>query len=127
MLQGLMGQAAGGSTHTVGYYYTRVGQAVRKLEGPPVKMPSRATFYRLFGRTEVIHAPPRTRAHKPHIERTLGSAASLFAQFLTGYTGRSAEYRGRKVAGEPLWSLPQLQGCLLSRAPKSVRVLVACK
>ena len=272
VLQGLMGQAADGSTHTVGYYYTRVGQAVRKLEGPPAKMPSRATFYRLFGRleagrhttgsartrrslasqpdgvfgqvtvcrpgelmeidstpfdvlvrldngvadrvelvgmvdiatrsitaavlrpttksvdaalllarsvtpapmrpgwpaalrleysvlpyerllsvderlrhaaavpliipeavvvdggkaflsknfhtacnvfgTEVIHAPPRTPTHKPHIERTLGSAASLFAQFLTGYTGRSAEYRGREVAGEPLWSLPQLQELL---------------
>jgi hypothetical protein len=37
VLQGLMSQAAGGSTHTVGYYYTRVGQAVRKLEGPPAQ------------------------------------------------------------------------------------------
>ncbi|WP_310728260.1 Mu transposase C-terminal domain-containing protein [Streptomyces sp. N2A] len=64
-----------------------------------------------FG-TEVIHAPPRTPTHKPHIERTLGSAASLFAQFLTGYTGRSAEHRGRKVEDEPLWSLHQLQELL---------------
>jgi hypothetical protein len=272
VLQDLMGQAADGSTHTVGYYYKRVGQAVRKLEGPPVKMPSRATFYRLFGRleagrhttgsartrrslasqpdgafgqvtvcrpgelmeidstpfdvlvrldngvadrvelvgmvdiatrsitaavlrpttksvdaalllarsvtpapmrpgwptalrleysvlpyerllsvderlrhaaavpliipeavavdggkaflsrnfhtacnvfgTEVIHAPPRTPTHKPHIERTLGSAASLFAQFLTGYVGRSAEYRGRNAEQDRLWSLPQLQELL---------------
>jgi hypothetical protein len=64
-----------------------------------------------FG-TEVIHAPPRTPTHKPHIERTLGSAASLFAQFITGYTGRSAEHRGRKVEDQPLWSLHQLQELL---------------
>ncbi|WP_338897287.1 Mu transposase C-terminal domain-containing protein [Streptomyces sp. TG1A-60] len=64
-----------------------------------------------FG-TEVIHAPPRTPTHKPHIERTLGSAASLFAQFLPGYTGRSTEYRGRKVEDEPLFSLHQLQELL---------------
>ncbi|MFE0062866.1 integrase, partial [Streptomyces sp. NPDC059003] len=63
-----------------------------------------------FG-TEVIHAPPRTPTHKPHIERTLGSA-SLLAQFITGYTGRSAEHRGRKVEDAPLWSLHQLQELL---------------
>ncbi|MFJ7280837.1 Mu transposase C-terminal domain-containing protein [Kitasatospora sp. NPDC098663] len=64
-----------------------------------------------FG-TEVVHTPPRTPTHKPHVERTLGSAASLFAQFLSGYTGRSAEHRGRKVEDEPLWSLHQLQELL---------------
>ncbi|MGO4457292.1 integrase [Streptomyces sp. M-16] len=62
--------------------------------------------------TEVIHAPPRTPTHKPHIERTLASAASLFAQFLPGYTGRSTEYRGRRVEDEPLFSLHQLQELL---------------
>ncbi|MFJ9752799.1 integrase [Streptomyces chartreusis] len=271
-LRKLMNQAADGSTRTVSYYFTRVGQAVKKLDEPPVTMPSRATFYRLFNRleagrhttvsartrrslasqpdgafdqvtvcrpgelmeidstsfdvlvrldngvvdrcelvgmvdvatrsitaavlrpttksvdaalllarsvtpapmrpgwpealrmehsalpyqrllsvderlrhaaavpliipeaivvdggkaflsknfhtacnafgTEVIHAPPRTPTHKPHIERTLGSAASLFAQFVTGYTGRSAEHRGRKVEDAPLWSLHQLQELL---------------
>lgn len=272
ILRRLMDQATGGSTHTVSYYFERVGQAVKKLKGPPVEMPSRATFYRLFNRleggrhttgsartrrslanqpdgvfdqvtvcrpgelmeidstpfdvlvrlengvvdrcelvgmvdvatrsitaavlrpttksvdaalllarsvtpapmrpgwpealrmehsvlpyerllsvderlrhaaavpliipetvvvdggkaflsknfhaacnafgTEVIHAPPRTPTHKPHIERTLGSAASLFAQFLPGYTGRSTEHRGRKVEDEPLFSLHQLQELL---------------
>lgn len=272
ILRTLMGQARDGSTRTVSYYFTRVGQEARKLEGPPVAMPSRATFYRLFERLEagrhttgsartrrslanqpdgvfdqvtvcrpgelmeidstpfdvlvrldngvvdrcelvgmvdvatrsitaavlrpttksvdaalllarsvtpapmrpgwpealrmehsvlpyerllsvderlrhaaavppiipetvvidggkaflsknfhtacnalgieVIHAPPRTPTHKPHIERTLGSAASLFAQFLPGYTGRSTEYRGRKVEEEPLFSLHQLQELL---------------
>ncbi|MFF7984154.1 integrase [Streptomyces sp. NPDC007901] len=271
-LRKLMDQAVDGSTRTVSYYFTRVGQAVKKLDGPPATMPSRATFYRLFNRletgrhttgsartrrslaaqpdgafdqvtvcrpgelmeidstpfdvlvrldngvvdrcelvgmvdvatrsitaavlrpttksvdaalllarsvtpasmrpgwpealrmehsalpyqrllsvderlrhaaavpliipeaivvdggkaflsknfhtacnafgTEVIHAPPRTPTHKPHIERTLGSAASLFAQFVTGYTGRSAEHRGRKIEDAPLWSLHQLQGLL---------------
>lgn len=272
VLRRLMDQAVDGSTHTVSYYFTRVGQAVKQLEGAGVEMPSRATFYRLFNRleagrhttgsartrrslanqpdgvfdqvsvcrpgelmeidstpfdvlvrldngvvdrvelvgmvdvatrsitaavlrpttksvdaalllarsvtpapmrpgwpealrmehsalpyerllsvderlrhaaavplmipeaivvdggkaflsknfhaacnafgTEVIHAPPRTPTHKPHIERTLGSAASLFAQFVTGYTGRSAEHRGRKVEDQPLWSLHQLQELL---------------
>ncbi len=65
----------------------------------------------VFG-TEVIYAPPRTPTHKPHIERTLGSAASLFAQYLTGYTGRSAEYRGCGVENEPLWPLHLLQELL---------------
>lgn len=272
ILRRLMDQATDGSTHTVSYYFERVGQAVKKQKGPPVEMPSRATFYRLFNRleagrhttgsartrrslanqpdgvfdqvtvcrpgelmeidstpfdvlvrlengvvercelvgmvdvatrsitaavlrpttksvdaalllarsvtpapmrpgwpealrmehsvlpyerllsvderlrhaaavpliipetvvvdggkaflsknfhaacnafgTEVIHAPPRTPTHKPHIERTLGSAASLFAQFLPGYTGRSTEHRGRKVEDEPLFSLHQLQELL---------------
>jgi hypothetical protein len=64
-----------------------------------------------FG-TEVIHAPPRTPTHKPHIERTLGSMATMFAQFVSGYTGRSAEHRGQRVEDQPLWSLPQLQELL---------------
>jgi hypothetical protein len=64
-----------------------------------------------FG-TEVIHAPPRTPTHKPHIERTLQSVASLFAQFLPGFTGRSTEYRGRGLEEENLWSLHQLQELL---------------
>lgn len=272
ILRTLMGQATNGSTRTVSYYFTRVGQEVKKLDGPPPVMPSRATFYRLFERLEagrhttgsartrrslanqpdgmfdqvtvcrpgelmeidatpfdvlvrldngvvdrcemvgmvdvatrsitavvlrptmksvdaalllarsvtpapmrpgwpqalrmehsvlpyqrllsiderlrhaaavpliipetvvvdggkaflsknfhaacnalgieVIHAPPRTPTHKPHIERTLESAASLFAQFLPGYTGRSTEYRGRKIEDEPLFSLHQLQELL---------------
>ncbi len=64
-----------------------------------------------FG-TEVIHAPPRTPTHKPHIERTLGSVATMFAQFVSGHTGRSTEHRGSRVEDEPLWSLPQLQELL---------------
>ena len=36
---------------------------------------------------EIIHVLPRTPTQKPHIERTLESAASLFAQYVAGYTG----------------------------------------
>lgn len=57
-------------------------------------------------------AHPRTPTDKPHIERTLGSVASLFAQFVSGYLGRSVEYRGRRADREPLWSLMELQGLL---------------
>src|SRR5437899_2287562 len=38
-----------------------------------------------------------TPTDKPHIERTLKSVSTLFAQFVSGYLGRSAEYRGRAV------------------------------
>ena len=53
-----------------------------------------------------------TGTDKPHIERTLGSVASLFAQFAAGYTGRSPEYRGRGDGPQALWSLGELQQLL---------------
>ncbi|KUN02166.1 integrase [Streptomyces yokosukanensis] len=46
------------------------------------------------------------------IEKTLGSVATLFAQFVTGYTGRSVDRRGRHLEDGPLWSLPELQDLL---------------
>ena len=49
---------------------------------------------------------------KPHIERTLGSVATLFAQFVRGYTGRSPEYRGRGDGQRAVWSLAELQELL---------------
>jgi hypothetical protein len=53
-----------------------------------------------------------TGTDKPHIERTLGSVASLFAQFVAGYTGRSPEYRGRGPVQQAVWSLGELQELL---------------
>jgi hypothetical protein len=53
-----------------------------------------------------------TGTDKPHIERTLGSVASLFAQFVAGYTGRSPEYRGRGTGQQAVWSLGGLQELL---------------
>jgi hypothetical protein len=53
-----------------------------------------------------------TGTDKPHIERTLGSVASLFAQFVAGYTGRSLEYRGRGDGQQAVWSLLELQELL---------------
>jgi putative transposase len=49
---------------------------------------------------------------KGAIEKTLGSVATLFAQFVAGYTGRSVDRRGRGLENGPLWSLPELQGLL---------------
>ena len=57
-------------------------------------------------------AHPRTPTDKPHIERTLESVASLFAQFVSGYLGRSPEFRGRGAGSEPLWTLTELQELL---------------
>jgi len=57
-------------------------------------------------------AHPYTPTDKPHVERTLESVGTLFCQFVSGYLGRSAEHRGRRVEDEPLWSLMELQGLL---------------
>ncbi len=53
-----------------------------------------------------------TGTDKPHIERTLGSVASLFAQFVAGYAGRSPEYRGRRAGQQAVWSVLELQELL---------------
>ena len=53
-----------------------------------------------------------TGTEKPHIERMLGSVATMFAQYVSGYTGRSAEYRGRGTEKNAVWSLPELQDLL---------------
>jgi hypothetical protein len=42
-----------------------------------------------------------TPTDKGHIERTLGSIASLFAQYVAGYTGSSPQRRGR--IGQRRW------------------------
>jgi hypothetical protein len=55
---------------------------------------------------------PRSPAEKPHIERTLESVATLFCQFVSGYLGRTAEHRGRRVEDEPLWSMLEIQELL---------------
>lgn len=57
-------------------------------------------------------AHPDTPADKPQVERHPESVASLFSQYVSGYLGRPAEYRGRKVEDEPLWSLTELQDLL---------------
>jgi transposase InsO family protein len=51
-------------------------------------------------------------SEKGHIERYFGSVASLFCQFVSGYTGRSPDRRGRHVEDQPLWSMSELQELL---------------
>ncbi|MFB7634962.1 Mu transposase C-terminal domain-containing protein [Streptomyces sp. NPDC056149] len=53
-----------------------------------------------------------TPTDKGTIERTLGSVATLFAQFVAGYTGSTTDRRGRQLEDGPLWSLPELQNLL---------------
>jgi len=53
-----------------------------------------------------------TGTDKPHIERMLGSVATMFAQYVSGYTGRSPEYRGRGIEEKAVWSLHELQDLL---------------
>lgn len=49
---------------------------------------------------------------KGHIERMLGSVATLFAQFVAGYTGSNTERRGRNIEQQAVWSLLELQELL---------------
>lgn len=51
-------------------------------------------------------------SEKPHIERTFGSVASLFCQFVSGYLGRNPDRRGRSAGARPLWSMLELQELL---------------
>ena len=53
-----------------------------------------------------------TGSDKPHIERLFGSVASLFAQFVSGYTGSNPDRRGRDLTDKPLWSMLELQELL---------------
>ena len=53
-----------------------------------------------------------TGSDKPHIEKMFSSLGTLFCQFAAGYLGRSADRRGRRVDGQPLWSLMQMQDLL---------------
>src|SRR6266571_3849500 len=53
-----------------------------------------------------------TGSDKPHIEKMFSSLSTLFCQFAAGYLGRSADRRGRRVEGQPLWSLMQMQDLL---------------
>ncbi|MFK0224073.1 hypothetical protein ACIQWN_38695 [Streptomyces vinaceus] len=49
---------------------------------------------------------------KEHIEKTLNSVGTLFTQFLSGFTGRHTDRRGRHLDKQPLWSLLELQELL---------------
>lgn len=53
-----------------------------------------------------------TPTDKGVVERTLGSVASLFAQYVAGYAGADPARRGRGLESGPLWSLPELQELL---------------
>ncbi|MFJ8793179.1 Mu transposase C-terminal domain-containing protein [Streptomyces sp. NPDC102462] len=57
-------------------------------------------------------AHPDTPTDKPHIEKTLGSVATMFIQHLPGHKGRSTEHRGAHPAAEAVWTIHQLQELL---------------
>ncbi|MDX5575792.1 Mu transposase C-terminal domain-containing protein [Streptomyces sp. ID01-9D] len=57
-------------------------------------------------------AHPDTPTDRPHIERTLGSVSTMFAQYVAGYTGRSVEMRGKDPAAQAAWSIHELQELL---------------
>ena len=45
-------------------------------------------------------------------ERTFRSVNTLFCQYVAGYTGSDVTRRGKDVAGQAAWTLPQLQELL---------------
>ena len=55
---------------------------------------------------------PGSPAEKPHIEKMMSSVATLFAQYVSGYLGSSAERRGRHAEREPLWPVCAVQELL---------------
>ncbi|MEU6142986.1 transposase [Streptomyces sp. NPDC047081] len=57
-------------------------------------------------------AHPDTPTDKPHIEKTLGSVATMFVQHVPGHKGRSTEHRGTDPAAEAVWTIHQLQELL---------------
>lgn len=57
-------------------------------------------------------AHPDTPTDKPHVERTLESVKTLFAQYITGYLGSSTEYRGTDADQQAVFSLVELQDLL---------------
>ncbi|MEW2275707.1 transposase [Streptomyces griseofuscus] len=57
-------------------------------------------------------AHPDTPTDKPHIEKTLGSVATMFVQHLPGHKGRSTEHRGTDPASEALWTIHRRQELL---------------
>lgn len=57
-------------------------------------------------------AHPHTPTDKPHIERTLGSVATLFFQHVSGYLGSSVEHRGTDIDTARLWSIHEMQELL---------------
>ena len=57
-------------------------------------------------------ARPYTPTDKAVVERTFSSVNTLFCQYVAGYTGSDVTRRGRDVAAEAAWTLPQLQDLL---------------
>jgi putative transposase len=57
-------------------------------------------------------AHPHTPTDKPVIERTLGSVATLFAQYVAGYVGPGVERRGKNAEAGAAWSMAELQALL---------------
>lgn len=49
---------------------------------------------------------------KGTVERTFASIATLFAQYVAGYVGRSVDRRGRDADGQAVWSIIELQDLL---------------
>jgi len=57
-------------------------------------------------------ARPYTPTDKAVVERTFSSVNTLFCQYVAGYTGSDVTRRGRDVAAEAAWTIPQLQDLL---------------
>ena len=55
---------------------------------------------------------PGSPWEKGTVERTFASVASLFAQYVAGYAGRSVDRRGKHAGQDAAWSLVELQDLL---------------
>jgi transposase InsO family protein len=69
------------------------------------------TACRVLG-ISVQPARPYTPTDKGICERTFRSINTLFCQYVAGYTGSDVTRRGKDVASQAAWTLPQLQELL---------------
>jgi hypothetical protein len=65
-----------------------------------------------FLRIDLQPARKAMPTDKPHVERTIASVGTLFAQYLAGYVGRGVEHRGQDVTADRLWTLREAQDLL---------------
>ena len=126
-----IGEAADEPTRTAAFVFRRTRRILWEGGEAAGELPSERTVYRLFGRLEVfvsesfkascaflgISFPALAKAtgtDKPHIERMLGSVATMFAQYISRLSGRSPENRGLGTEDKAVWSLPELPTCSTS-------------
>ncbi|MFE4639575.1 Mu transposase C-terminal domain-containing protein [Streptomyces sp. NPDC056730] len=114
-MQQAISEAVDASTRNGAFLLWRTGEILKsREEAQAVELPSRHNFLAScrFLEIDVQPAHKGSPFEKGHIEKMLSSVGTLFVQFLSGFTGRNTDRRGRRLDRQPLWSLLELQELL---------------